>query len=95
MINLSHRRNKDSWSGAMIHVRPGITPELVQQILRPTDRPDEPITTGLPFGPGANFLRLPNETDDRYRSRIASSLAHAGFVTGAVVTFAQRLAEGR
>lgn len=71
-----------------------IDPELASEILRPTDRPDEPFTTGLPFGPGANTLRLPNETDDRYRARIAGSLLRAGFATGAVVTFARRLAEG-
>lgn len=72
-----------------------IDPSLSGAILRPSDRPDEPFTTGLPFGPGANTLRLPNETDDRYRARISGSLIRAGFATGVVVTFARRLAEGK
>lgn len=72
-----------------------IDPELISEILRPSDRPDEPITTGLPFGPGPSFVRQPQEPEDRFRQRVAAALMSSPTATPEVITFARRLAEGR
>lgn len=37
---------------------PRVAPGSLGAFDRPTDRPDEPITTGAPFGPGANPAQL-------------------------------------
>lgn len=64
--------------------------ELLEEMLRPSDRPEEPITTGLPFGAGANFTRLPDETDEAFRGRVASELLESPTVTGAVKDFVNK-----
>jgi len=70
-------------------------PDIRSQILRPTDRPNEPITTGLPFGPGANFVNQPGETDARFRERVASGIETGPVTTPAVKAFAERIRKGQ
>lgn len=72
-----------------------IDPAFIKELLRPTDRPEEPITTGVPFGPGAMALRMPGEDDARYRVRVASALMSSPGATAAVQELARRLMEGR
>jgi hypothetical protein len=40
----------------------------------PSDRPDEPVTHGAPFGPGASFTAEPDETQRSFLLRVADSL---------------------
>ena len=44
----------------------------------PTDRPGEPITTGAPFGPGADVSRHAFETDSQMADRVAEALVAKG-----------------
>ena len=48
----------------------GSTPPLLAQSpFRPTDRPDEPVTEGIPFGPGGSGAGvLPPDPDELLRS---------------------------
>src|SRR5687767_9493690 len=62
-------------------------------IFGPTDRPDEPITEGVPFGPGAVGIRGANETDRQFLMRVASTLNTPG-APAAVQRFAGRVARG-
>ncbi len=41
----------------------GPTPGQHGPLTRPTERPDEPMSTGAPWGPGANDLGLPTPPD--------------------------------
>lgn len=47
-------------------------------VFAPSDRPDEPITHGAPFGPGANFVALPYEDEFAFRRRVADELESSG-----------------
>jgi hypothetical protein len=47
-------------------------------LFAPTDRPDEPITHGAPFGAGANFVALPYEDEFAFRRRVADELESSG-----------------
>ncbi len=49
-----------------------------EALFAPTDRPDEPITHGAPFGPGANFTVLPYENQRGFLLRVASQLEGSG-----------------
>lgn len=40
-----------------------------------TERPAEPMTTGVPVGPGADFTRHAIEDEDTFRQRVAGQLA--------------------
>lgn len=39
-----------------------------------TDRPDEPVSAGAPWGAGPNFTKLPSEGDVEFRKRVANML---------------------
>lgn len=39
-----------------------------------TDRPDEPVTSGVPFGPGADFSRYSYESDNEFLARVSKQL---------------------
>jgi hypothetical protein len=41
----------------------------------PTDRPQEPVTHGAPFGPGANFTQTPQEDSRTFMLRVAGQLS--------------------
>jgi hypothetical protein len=43
---------------------PAAPPQQLTNLFAPTERPDEPITAGAPFGPG---LTPPQETTGRYK----------------------------
>ncbi len=45
-----------------------------EALFAPSDRPDEPITAGVPFGPGPSFSRLPVETERAFAVRVARIL---------------------
>jgi len=49
-----------------------------EALFAPSDRPDEPITHGAPFGPGANFVALPYEDEYAFRRRVADELESSG-----------------
>jgi len=45
-----------------------------EAMFAPTDRADEPITHGAPFGPGASFVMLPYENERSFQVRVADQL---------------------
>lgn len=63
-----------------------------EEVFAPTDRPDEPITQGMPFGPGDNFSASPDETEGQRLARIATSMLQTpGTPDDAVVWAARQL----
>lgn len=63
-------------------------------IFGPSERPDEPVTQGAPFGQGSDFLRSSYEDDDSFTRRIASQIVAAPSSPGEARGFARRLLEG-
>lgn len=63
-------------------------------ITGPTSRPNEPVTTGLPFGDGASFIQMPGEDESRFRSRVVQSLLNSPSTTPEVKAFALRMQKG-
>lgn len=59
-----------------------------------TDRPEEPLTQGANFGPGANFTTRGPETDRDFMARAALELANAPGASSRVRAFAARVARG-
>lgn len=54
------------------------TPALDDQeeddlMFRPTDRPDEPVTEGLPFGPGSNFRKRAQDPKTTFAKQVLSN----------------------
>lgn len=49
-----------------------------EALFGPTMRPSEPLTTGAPFGPGANFIPRPDEDDRSFTLRVADTLEASG-----------------
>jgi len=45
----------------------------ITQLTAPTERPNEPQTAGMPFGPGTNFINLPPSTQ-RTPATVASEM---------------------
>jgi len=45
----------------------------ITQLTAPTERPNEPQTAGMPFGPGTNFISLPPSTQ-RTPATVASEM---------------------
>ncbi len=45
-----------------------------EALFGPSDRPDEPITAGAPFGPGRSFVILPYEDERAFARRVANQL---------------------
>jgi len=75
----------------------GLPPEMAgieERLFAPTDRPDEPLTQGLPFGEGNNFRKPRNETPEQFRVRTADSLLTSKYVDPVVRDFAERLKKG-
>jgi hypothetical protein len=56
----------------------------------PTDRPQEPVTSGAQFGPGANFTQNPQETSRQFMLRVADQLA----VTPELAAYVGRIRSG-
>lgn len=61
---------------------------------RPTDKPDVPLTSGMPFGEGPAYTPLRAESDADYRKRTAQMLLSSPAATSEARRFAQRLLEG-
>jgi len=57
-----------------------------------TDRPAEPLTQGVPVGPGADFTKHSVESDADFRTRVAGTLAQAP--TREARALAERLQRG-
>ncbi len=53
----------------------GLVP--TRQLTAPTERPNEPQTAGMPFGPGTNFINLPPSTQ-RTPATVAYDVAIGG-----------------
>lgn len=62
----------------------------------PTQRPNEPLTAGVPIGPGPNFVRLAGESDQQYRERVGTSILQQSALAAdpQMRSFALRLMEG-
>jgi hypothetical protein len=43
-------------------------------LFAPTDRPGEPLTEGMPFGPGSSFVPRPGESEEEFIERIATAI---------------------
>lgn len=71
------------------------SPEIRAQIFRPSDRPQEPVTTGMPFGPGANVIDQHRVSDSRRRAQVAQQLEASPTASAAVKRFAERLRRGQ
>ncbi len=63
-------------------------------LFAPTDRPDEPITDGMPFGAGSNWRPRPFEDDRAFMLRVADEIERSpeGTKLGA---FVQDIRNGR
>jgi len=59
-----------------------------------TDRPAEPVTTGAPVGPGADFTRFSVESDRDFRRRVAESILSRPGVSKDTKAWAARAAAG-
>ena len=57
-----------------------------------TDRPAEPLTQGVPVGPGSDFTRHGIEDDDAFRERVAGQLSTSG--SREARALAERLRQG-
>src|SRR3954468_15903425 len=68
--------------------------EQDQFIYGPSDRPQEPFSHGLPFGPGANFVPDQGEGDDAFVKRIASQALNDPAAPKQMKQFAQRALNG-
>ncbi|TAK94523.1 hypothetical protein EPO05_06250 [Patescibacteria group bacterium] len=62
-------------------------------IYGPTDRPQEPITAGAPFGPGPYQVKT-QETPQDFIARVAQTVASGQGATTEVKAFAARVARG-
>lgn len=64
-------------------------------VFGPTYHPEEPATTGAPFGSGTNFVRnLDDDDDDTFLSQAAVAIANSPAATSRVKAFAARIARG-
>jgi hypothetical protein len=63
-------------------------------LFRGTDHPDEPITHGAPFGPGADFLAGGPEGDNAFLRRAAYETALAPGADNRARAYATRVARG-
>ena len=68
--------------------------EQEQFIYGPSDRPQEPFSHGLPFGPGANFTPGADEGDDDFVKRVASQALNDPAAPKQMRQFAQRALNG-
>lgn len=59
-----------------------------------TDHPNEPITTGVSFGPGPSFTRRGTESDRDFLTRAAGDIASSPAASSRVKSFAARVARG-
>jgi hypothetical protein len=75
---------------------PGYQPQGDQDqfLYGPSDRPQEPFSHGLPYGPGAAFTPDQGEGDDQFVKRIASQALNDPAAPKQMKQFAQRALNG-
>lgn len=61
-----------------LDVLPDTADEFDAVMLAGTDFPERPLTHGAPFGPGANAVPLPRESEQAFLRRIAMQMLEAG-----------------
>lgn len=62
----------------------------------PSQRPDEPITEGAPFGPGSNFVPRPFEDDRAFMLRVADEIERSpGGQTPSLAAYTEDIRRGR
>ena len=61
----------------------------------PTDRPNEPLSAGAPFGPGAPGLRNMGESDAQVVARVTAQAAEDPAAPPVLRAFAKRVREGQ
>jgi len=61
----------------------------------PSDRPAEPITTGAPFGPGADVVRRSFQSDDQLVAQVAERIAADPRAPKVLRAFSRRALEGQ
>jgi hypothetical protein len=59
-----------------------------------TDRPDEPVTTGMSFGAGADFSRYGHESNKDLLNRVATTISSDPAASKEVRAFAERVKRG-
>lgn len=59
-------------------VGPEVGDDLDAEFLGPTRYPNRPITNGAPFGPGADFVAMPDESDQQFLGRVAERMLQGG-----------------
>jgi hypothetical protein len=65
-----------------------------QFVLSPTDRPNEPITAGVPFGPGADGVTNAGDDPNVFRQRVMDQLATQPGASKEVRALAKRMQAG-
>lgn len=65
-----------------------------EKLFSPTDRPDEPLTQGSPWGPGANYKKMPAESDEDFLTRVVETMATSEFSTPRTRMMAARRLRG-
>lgn len=64
------------------------------ELFGPSRRPNEPVTHGAPFGPGADFTPLPQETDRAFMLRVADDLTQSPAATNQTKKYLARIRLG-
>lgn len=85
---------EDEDLGAEFDMGDPLNGELEDVLFAPTERPDEPLTAGVEFGPGPLTVPFPGETERDFRLRVADSLSSSPSATPSVRAFADRLLRG-
>ncbi len=63
-------------------------------LFSPTDRPDEPVTSGMSFGAGSDFSRFAHESNADMLNRVADSITTDPAASKEVRAFAARVKRG-
>ena len=63
--------------------------------LSPTDRPNEPVTAGMPFGLGPGVVNDPQDNDQQLVQRVALQATADPRAPAVLKQFAKRVAEGQ
>lgn len=71
-----------------------LNPGFDELLFGATQRPDEPLEAGLPFGPGPSFTPRPAEDDRSFMLRVARELRSSPSATGLVRRLAERIEAG-
>lgn len=85
---------EDEDIGAEFDMGDPLNGDLEDVLFVPSERPDEPLTAGVEFGPGPLTVPFPNETERDFRLRVADALVTSPSATASVKAFADRLLRG-